>query len=622
MLAWLTGRRSKSAKAEIIFDGSLPEMPAEPCLPISGRTTLVGREAGRARQLQGRIWLCLSVFVLIFSGLALRLANITLVSPEPEKVMVASRAIAEPGERPEITDRNGVSLALNRTVTGLAIDTKMVWDAMETAQGIASVFPQYDPSALARRIEDKKYIILRNELTAEEQRALLTLGLPGVTFPETTKRVYPQGALAAHAAGYTIAGRGGVAGLEFVADEHAGEGKLASSIDVRAQQILEEEIRAGMDRFKVDSAWGVIMKAKTGEVVALASMPSFNPNEVNDSPADHWRNRAMQDRYELGSAFKVITAASVIEEGIASPETLYDARKPLKVYDRTIYDFHPRREIMSLSKVVQHSSNIGIARAALDLGRERQREYFAQLGLTEAVKTELPESRDPDLPLRWGPVETATISYGHGIAVTPLQLTAAISAVINGGIYRTPTFLKVEDQTGASREGRQVFSPETSAKMRLIMRQVITDGSASRAEAPGYYPIGKTATADKPGIGGYRDNARLSSFVGAFPGYDPEYVILVSFDEPHGIEATYGYATAGWVAAPVFGNIVARMGPVLGIAPAHDDLAFAQFMAGLRSSEEVTLALNDQIDVSATASLEVGEEMDDVARLLAKELGP
>ena len=613
MIASMTSQsRRRRPTVSILHDGAAPAMAMAESMPVDAQSRLVARRAGRGRQLKGRIFLCLSVFVIVFAVMGARLADITLGGAMSGRVLQAASAPAM--ERPLITDRNGAALAMNRTVTGVAVDTRNVWDPAETAAGLAQVFPHLSADELAARIRDKRYIVIANEITADDQRRLLALGLPGVLFTEGTRRVYPQGRLAAHVAGYTIPGRGGVAGLEGAAD--AAGGDIVSSIDVRAQQILEEELTATMTEFQAKSAWGVIMSAATGEVVALASLPDFNPNEVNASPADHWRNRAMQDRYELGSAFKVITAASVIEEGLATPETLYDARRPLKVRNQTISDFHGRHEVMTLSRVIQHSSNIGIARAALDLGTERQQDYLGKLNLLDPLQTELPEAREPGLPARWGPVETATISYGHGIAVTPLQLAAAAAAVVNGGTYHVPTFLKA---TGP-REGKRVFSSKTSGQMRLVMRQVITDGTASKAEAAGYYPIGKTATADKPGVGGYREDARLSSFIGAFPGYDPEYVILVSFDEPKPTAETYGYATAGWNAAPAFSRIVSRLGPAMGLAPVNDDLAFAQFMSGLRPSEEVTLAMREEPDTSAGDG--AAQDMDDVARLIAEETGP
>ncbi len=614
MVRYFARRHKNQPEVRILHTTGLPGSLGKIEPSVDARVSLDGRENLHAYQMKGRIWLVLSVFVLIFFGMAVRLADVSLMGSQAQRFARFSPANPLPLERALITDRNDRRLAMNQEVVGAAVNMRDVWNADDTAEKLVTVFPDIDVQFLKRRLATKKYVPLREELGQEEKQALLELGLPGVEFTQSTKRVYPQGALGSHAIGYVIPGRGGAAGLEYVIDVQGADGVLKSALDIRAQQILEEEMFSTLTEFSALSAWGVIMDITTGEVIALANLPDYNPNEPNASPADHWRNRAMHDVYELGSAFKVISAAVALETGVTDMDEQYDVRQPLTIRNKTISDYKPKGGFMTISQIVQYSSNIGMAQVALKTGAKRQKAYLAHLGLTTPLTTELPEFRSPMLPLQWGDVELATVSYGHGIAVTPLQLTAAVAAVLNGGLYVKPTFLKSEK----SIELKRVFSEETSATMRLILRRVVTDGTARAAEAAGYYAIGKTATADKPSpFGGYKKDERLSSFIGAFPGYDPKYVILVSFDEPQPTPESYGYATAGIVAAPAFRRIVSRLAPALGIKPVNDDLAFAKFMSTFKATEEIQLAMKKE-DVSTSRTAERPDEM---AKLLS-ELGP
>jgi cell division protein FtsI (penicillin-binding protein 3) len=606
--------RQRKPSAKIVYDSGLPGGVSNPAGTIDKRVKLDGRKSCQAQRMQSRIWLSASVFILIFSGLAVRLVDITLLKEEAETpVMVAIRG-QETVERPDVTDRKGRHLIMTRPTKGAAIEVRDVWNKEDTATRLSEIFPKFTEQGLLRRLQTKKYIVLSEELEPLQEERLMKQGLPGVVFFTGEKRVYPQGQTAAHVVGYVEPGRGGRAGLEAYLNEPQYEPQVAASIDLTVQQILEQELAATVAEFEAYAAWGIVMDVRTGEVVALANVPTYNPNDLTRSEASTWRNRAMQDRYELGSAFKILTAAAALEEGASTPEARYDVRHPLPVADRKIYDYKPKGGFMNLSEVLQYSSNIGIAQVALAMGGETQKAYFEKLGLMASLETELPELRAPDLPAKWGPVEVATVSYGHGIAVTPLQLTAAIAAAVNGGEFVTPTFLKTDKPVASSR----VFSEQTSANLRLMLRRVVTDGTARNAETPGYYVIGKTATADKPSLrGGYEEDARISSFVGAFPGYDPQYVMLVSFDEPKPTAETYGYATAGVVAAPAFKRIVARAAPALGIAPVNDDVAFAKFMSSFRS-RNIQLAMNAE-DVH---EVETDIPADDAMAKFISELGP
>lgn len=517
-----------------------------------------------------RIGMCAVAFAFAFGLLSIRLGIVALGRSDHDDARPFAARGDDPGRR-EIVDRNGVLLAVNLPMRALEIAGREVWDAGETATALASVIPSIDPTDLEAKLSQGRYVEIQERLTPAQEQSVFALGLPGVRFAPRTRRFYPQGAAAAHLVGLVERGKGGVMGLEAVADDRRGKGPLVASLDIRAQQILEQELAASRKKFHAKAAIGAVMDVETGEVIALASLPDFDPNEPGAAPADSRRNRAVYDRYELGSAFKLFTAAAALDTGAATLSSTYDARGSFRIADRVIRDFHGENRVLTFSEVVRYSSNIGMARMAADLGPDRQKAALKSLGLLDALPIELAERRAPELPFQWGPVETATISYGHGISVTPLHLLAAVVAVVNGGVYRAPTFLAADKPA----KGEKALSPATSRAMRRVMRAVIADGTAALAEAPGYQPIGKTATAEKPSHGGYNPNARLATFVGAFPGEAPRYAVLVTLDEPQAVAGTFGYATAGWNAAPTFAAIVTRLAPLLGVMPVEDQGAVA-----------------------------------------------
>ncbi len=491
-------------------------------------------------------------------------------------------------ERAMIYDRHGVSLAMNLPVETLEIEGWEVWRPAETATTLKALFPEIDVAEITEKFANRRYTEVKRDLTPAQREAVFALGLPGVRFTNGLRRYYPQGSLGAHVIGRTEPGKGGVIGLEKFIDrrpEAMGGKALYAALDARVQRVLEEELHTAIEVNKAQAGWGAVMDVHTGEVTALANWPDFDANAPADVPVDARRNRMVYDLYELGSAFKIITGAAVLEGGVGDEGHIYDATGYFQVADRKIKDFHGENRELTFSEVIQYSSNIGAARMAADLGVEKQKDFLRAVGLFDAMPNELGVNRRPQLPSKWGPVESATVSYGHGIAVTGLHLLSAFNAVINGGLYRDPTFVRVEP--GRRPEGRRVFSAETSATMRRVLRRVIIDGTASKADVDGYYIIGKTATADKPSAsGGYEKNARISTFVGAFPGTDPQYAILISLDNPQPVKGTHGYATAGWNAAPAFASVVSRLAPILQIMPQTEDAAILAFGADLMAEKE------------------------------------
>ena len=561
------GKRQKPT-AYVIAEAQAPEAPCE--------TVHVHARGGRqqhADRARIRILMCAVVFVVIFASLGVRLAFISFGHITPGTRFADAPSSDTP--RVELVDRKGALLATDLPMISLEVAGSEVWDPRETADKLQAILPDIDAPELEEKLKRGRYVEVRTNLTPSERQAVFDLGLPGVRFATRIKRFYPQADLAAHIVGHEERGKGGIMGLEKVANDMRGSKPLRASIDIRVQQIVEDELSAVMEKFSAKAAWAGVMDVETGEVIAIASLPDFDPNNPGAAPADFRRNRATYDRYELGSAFKAFTAAAALEENVTQEASEYDARGSFRIADRRITDFHGENRILTLSEVVQFSSNIGIARVVGDLGASLQRTYMEKLGLLDPLVMEIAENRAPEPPEKWGPVESVTVAYGHGISVTPLHLLTAFSAVVNGGEFHDPTFI-----ANGEVATRRVFSEETSAVMRRILRRVVIDGTAEQAEAQGYFPIGKTATADKPAAGGYNRNTRISSFIGAVPGYAPRYVILVSLDEPQPLPETFGYATAGWNAAPTFSNIVTRAAPLLGLSPVNEATALAAFVSG------------------------------------------
>jgi cell division protein FtsI (penicillin-binding protein 3) len=393
--------------------------------------------------------------------------------------------------------------------------------------------------------------------------------LPGFGFRNEERRVYPYGATFAHVLGYTDTDGRGISGIEREYEHRLGtEGEpVALSIDLRLQSILHDELVRATTNFSALGAAGVVMDVNTGEILALASLPDFDPNQPGQSLGESGFNRATKGVYEMGSTFKLFTTAMALDSGTVSLTDGYDATDPIRVARFTISDFHGKKRWLSVPEILTYSSNIGTAKMALDVGAARQKDYLSRFGLLSTPEVELPEVGGPLFPARWSDLSTMTISYGHGIAVSPLQLAAGVSALVNGGVMHQPTLMKVTD-TDQPR-GAQVISEQTSAFMRALMRKVVRDGTGEAANIKGYLVGGKTGTADKQKSGGYDVTALISSFVGVFPMTDPRYVVLVVVDEPKGTKETFGYATGGWVAAPSVGRVIERMGPLYGLAPDH-----------------------------------------------------
>lgn len=519
---------------------------------------------------RSRIIAMAMLFVLGFLGLSARAVQIAIFRPVDEAGTAARAATPLAIDRADIVDRNGELLATTLPTWSVFADPRKVWDARETAQALRTVFPDIDADAMEAKLESRsRFVWVRRRLTPAQRQAVWALGQPGLDFVEEPRRLYPQGSLAAHLLGWTGLDGKGASGLEFALNrrltEKNGVEPVKLSIDRRVQYVVERELDTLARAQNVKGAVGMMMDIRSGEVLAMASWPTYDANAAGRATDNEKFNRASLSRFEMGSTFKVFTVAVGLDNGVITPTQGYDASRSLHINGATISDFHAQNRFLSIQEILSHSSNIGSAKIALDVGAPRLREFYERTGLLNKAPIELKDSASPLLPNRWDNLTVATASYGHGIAVSPVALLTAFSAVTNGGNYVTPTLL-ARTSTDAV-ELRRAMKAETSVQMVKFLRDVVTDGTGGQADAVGYEVGGKTGTAEKVGANGYDKNRRVSSFVGVFPTSEPRYAVFVLLDEPQGNAETHGLATAGWTAAPAVSRIVARTAPMLGIDP-------------------------------------------------------
>jgi cell division protein FtsI (penicillin-binding protein 3) len=518
---------------------------------------------------RNRIFITGTMFIIGFCWITYGLVDASVLRQGNEPAVASGTDTRElKTERADIVDRKGILLATDLPTNSLYADARVVKDPVESADLLLTVLPDLDRDTLIRHLSSRKaFVWLRRNLTPEQQYDVNSLGIPGLNFQREERRVYPHGRLLSHVLGFTDIDNNGIAGAEreFDNELRINNGPLELSLDTRVQYALEEEVESAMETYSAVGAAGLVMDAYTGEVVAMTSLPNFDPHRPGQAPADARFNRSTLGVYEMGSVFKLFNTAIALETGTSTLNSVYDATEPLAIGGFRIRDYHAENRWLTLPEILVHSSNIGSARMAMAFGGENQRKYLKKLGMLDKPQIELPEVGGPLVPNPWREINTMTISFGHGLAVTPLQVVSGISTLVNGGIRRPATILK---QDGAP-AGERVFSQKTSDLMRRLMRLVVTDGSGKKAEVAGYFLGGKTGTSEKLVNGRYVKNARMSTFVAAFPMQDPKYVVLVTLDEPKGTKETYGFATAGWVSAPAVGKVVTRIAPLLGIEPAN-----------------------------------------------------
>lgn len=542
---------------------------------MSERTIRFDGTAKRAIEYsRNRLYVTSLVFGACFLVMAGRVIDLGL-SNGAERGRVSGGAIDTfDGRRADIVDRNGIVLATDLVAASLYANPRKVLDPAAAAKKLATIFPDLSRGGLEATLADPTpFVWIKRKLTPAQQDAVNRLGIPGLGFEDEIKRVYPQQNLLAHVLGFVDIDNRGRAGVEGrldarLTDPEMIDSPLALSIDARVQHVLRDELSQAMTKHSAKGAAGLVLDVRTGEVVAMTSLPDFNANNAASAMKDpRFVNRATYGVFEMGSTFKTFTLAMALEEGTVALNDGYDATNPIRVARHTISDDHAKGRWLSVPEIYMYSSNIATAKMALDAGPELQQSFLRRLHLLETPEIELLEVGVPHYPEKWSKISLVTIAYGHGIAVSALQLASAVAAVGNDGVYRPATLVRRRpDQQVA---GERVISEETSRKVQALMRLVVERGTGRGADAEGYLVGGKTGTAEKIENGRYSKDALLSSFVGIFPSDNPRYIVFAMLDEPKGTADTYGFASGGWTAAPVVKRTVLRAAPMLGVKPSE-----------------------------------------------------
>lgn len=567
------------------------------------RTRLVWASIGFS-SLFGLVALKLALATVITPVMPHRLEKQVHVAPQSPDHGPSSLADAQSGPhvRATIMDRNGEILAISLPTAALFANPREIMDPAEAVQKLKKVLPELDTEvALARLSSGKQFVYLARHITPREQLAINDQGIPGVYFEPTERRRYPQGRVAAQVLGGVDVDGHGVAGVEKYFDKRLRDDTtpLRLSVDVRVQGVLRDELSKSMETFSALGACGIVMDVRTGEVIAMVSLPDYDANQFGTATAEERFNRAVTGMYEPGSTFKLQTASMALDSGLVHLWDQFDAAHNITVGRFTITDYKGKHRSLYLPEVLAYSSNLGAAHIAQTVGAERQRAWLRNMGMFARVGIELPEQGRPLIPpaAGWKELTTMTVGFGHGIAVSPLHVVRGTAAIANGGVRLRPTILDhgglVEDKGDPTlveadapedvpppmAEGETVMKTATSDVMRRLMRLVVTGGYGKAADIPGYFVGGKTGTAEKIGAHGYKKHANVSAFMSVFPMNAPRYAVYFMLDEPHGTKETGGYSTAGAVSAPGAGRVIARIAPMLGLFPETANMAAIQ--AGL-----------------------------------------
>jgi cell division protein FtsI (penicillin-binding protein 3) len=534
---------------------------------------------------ESRLVMLAGAFAIAFVAIGAQMGMISASEPEEPRSLVAGASITT--QRADIVDRNGSILATNLITSSLYAQPLMMVDKRAAAIGLATIFPDLDANQLYRDFSGpRKFLWIKHKLSPEQKQAVHDLGEPGLLFGPRELRLYPNGTLAAHILGGTGFGREGVhaaeiigtAGVErqfdaYLRDPAMNGEPLRLSIDLSVQAAVQDVLAGGMKVMNAKGAGAVLMDVHTGQIIALVSLPDFDPNhrplppvkgEPGDSPLF---NRMVQGLYELGSTLKPFAAALAIDRGVAGPDTMIDTAGPMKWGKFTIKDFHDYGAQLTMTDVIVKSSNIGAAHLALAAGTKAQQQFLRSLGFLDNEPIELPEAAGakPLFPKNWSELSTITIAYGHGLSISPLHLAAGYAAIANGGKRVVPTLLANSPELG---EADRIMSEEAALEVRSMLRQVVTRGTATMGEVEGYEVGGKTGTADKPRPnGGYYEDKVIATFACIFPISDPKFVLVITLDEPVEDSGTEDRRTAGWTAVPVGAEIIRRIAPLMNVWP-------------------------------------------------------
>lgn len=522
-----------------------------------------------------RLMLVIAVFFIGYLGVGLRLVDLTFLRDRPEAGQTAGvqRQEVKPLKkalRGTILDRNGELIATSLKMASVYVDATLVDDVKKTAAELSEILPDVPQAELEKKLSSgKKFVWLARNITPRQEYTINALGHPAIGFQAEDKRIYPNGSLTAHIAGYTDVDGKGIAGVEKSYNRILAEGEenVRLTIDLRIQHLLHRELQAAKKTFSAKAAIGAVMDVRTGDIIAMVSLPDFDPLKPAEAPDDAKFNRVTLGVFEMGSTFKLFSTGAALDSGAVRFSSVFDAVTPLKYGRFTISDYHGKKRPLTLPEVFIYSSNIGTARMAEAAGTAKLKSFYEDLGFFTTVPFDFPERGQPLYPRQWREISTATASFGHGIAVTPLHLVRAAAASVNGGFLVKP---RIALDGTRPEEGERVMKPQTSDQLRQLMELVVAEGTGSNAYVEGYNVGGKTGTAEKTMGRGYKEDALFSSFLGAFPIDNPRYVVAAMLDEPQATKETYGYATGGWTAAPVVAKVISQMGPLYHIPPDLD----------------------------------------------------
>jgi cell division protein FtsI (penicillin-binding protein 3) len=564
-------------------------MQARPRFLMRARLFMAWLLAGPQDERLGKARTRLGLVMAGFSGLYLLIAGTMIVyawrSPGQDSTSIRGQE-AVSATRPDIVDRNGAVLATDvRSISLFAEPRKLAasFDVDEATEMLTAVLPDLDQREVRERLRSGRgFAWLKREITPLQREQIHRLGIPGIGFLREPRRSYPNGPTLSHVLGMVNVDNQGLGGIERYIDNQGltelhrvglatarNHEPVQLSIDLRVQHVLRDEMVRARERFRAKAAAAVMVDVNTGEILGLVSYPDYDPNQPSTAQGFDRANRITTGVYEMGSVMKSLTTAMALDSGRFTINSSIDARFPMSVGRHQVRDFHAQRRVLTLPEVFTYSSNIGTSRMALTLGADHQRAFLRKLGQFDRVVTEIGPSTAPLVPRRWPDITAATVSFGHGISVSPLQAVMGTAALVNGGRLITPTFLRrTPEQVEAA--SRQVIRPETSTAMRFLMRLNSERGSGRRAEVEGFYVGGKTGTSEKVIGGRYSKDKNINSFMAIFPADQPRFLLLVMLDEPRGIPETHGLATAGFNAAPTAGRVIARSAPLLGLMPRLD----------------------------------------------------
>ena len=563
---------------------SPPPSPSRPSRVLRLRAFLGALVSTRLDKSGGRIRQLALILCLAYAGIGAKLIKLGLSSEPPQTLKVAVDQAAS-GARPDLLDRNGQVLATDVRTLSVFAEPRRIIDKDEAVELITAVLPDVNAKELRERLSSKKgFVWVKRQVTPKEQQEIFHLGLPGVGFVPENKRVYPNGPIGAHVIGFVDKDNIGIAGMEKYLDQQSltdphvagftvdpdSLKPVRLSLDLKATHALRDELEAGLEKYQAKAGAGAIIDVNTGEIIALESLPDYDPNDPPDMTKESSKdkiNRVNVGVYEMGSTFKAISISMALDSGKVNLGSRVDARDSLRYGRFTIHDFHATHRVLTVPEVFTHSSNIGTARMALMVGVQGHQAFLRKMGQLDRLRTELPESAEPLVPKRWTELNTMTIAFGQGLNVAPIQALMAVAALVNGGHMIVPTFL-TRNEADAMASSHRVVSEQTSESMRYLMRSNATHGSASFANIEGYYVGGKTGTADKIIHGHYSQDKVFTTFMAITPADKPKYLYMVLYDQPQAVAGDGGYHTAAHNAGRVAGLLIRRVQPLEGVPPA------------------------------------------------------